>query len=75
VSDIIKIQRPLESNAPGDAPWMIYDKDRKHQELKPADQISADVKAAMGKDPKGYFLGVWSGGGWKIGERVKAQTW
>jgi hypothetical protein len=74
VSDIVKIQRPLSTNDRGN-PWLIYDKDKKHREFRPEDQVSSDVKAAMGKDPKGYFIGVWSGGGWKIGERVKEQTW
>src|SRR5450432_3000466 len=37
--------------------------------------VEPSVKTAMDTDPKAYFLAVWSGGGWKIGERVKEQKW
>jgi hypothetical protein len=74
MSEIVKVQRPLSTNDLGN-PWLIYDKDHKHLEHKPEATVPHGVKAAMGDDPKGYFMAIWSGGGWKIGERVKEQKW
>jgi hypothetical protein len=72
MSDIVKIQRPLSA---GGGPWMIYDKNRKRQELVDVAKIAPEVKTAMRSDPKGYFMAIWSGSGWKIGERVEEQKW
>jgi hypothetical protein len=72
MSEIVKVQRPLSA---GGGPWLIYDKDHKHQEMVEAKEIASAVQTAMRGDPKGYFLAIWSGGGWKIGERVKEQKW
>jgi hypothetical protein len=74
MSEIVKIQRPLSTNHWGN-PWLVYDKSQKHVESKPEASVEPSVKTAMAKDPKAYFLAVWSGGGWKIGERVKEQKW
>jgi hypothetical protein len=74
MSEIVKIQRPLSSNEIGN-PWLIYDKDRKHTQHKPESSVPEAVKTAMDGDVKGYFMAIWSGGGWKIGDRVEEQKW
>jgi hypothetical protein len=74
MSEIVKVQRPLSSNDMGN-PWLIYDEARKHVAHMPEASVEPSLKAAMGSDAKGYFLAVWSGGGWKICERVKAPKW
>jgi hypothetical protein len=74
MSEVVEVQRPLSTNDLGN-PWLINDKDRKHMEHKPESTVPEAVKTAMGDDLKGYYLAIWSGGGWKIGERAKGQKW
>jgi hypothetical protein len=68
-------ERDRQSSAAPFGRWLIYDKDHNHQEMVEAKEIASAVQTAMRGDPKGYFLAIWSGGGWKIGERVKEQEW
>ena len=35
-------------------------------EHKPESTVPEAVKTAMGDDLKGYYLAIWSGGGWKF---------
>ena len=73
--EIVKVQRPISTNDPR-APWLIYDKDRKHVEQKPSAAIRKDIRKAMGSDFKGYFKGAWSSVvGWGLSVRVEDQDW
>lgn len=75
MTEIVKVQRPLSSNAPG-APWLVYDKARTFVERKPEAAIPDAISTEMGDDPKGYFEATWScPGGWSIGARIKDRKW
>jgi hypothetical protein len=63
--EIGKIGRPLSGNASGD-PWLI---------LRPEAKIGAEIKAAMGNDPKGHLEAHWPTEGWKIGPQAPAEDW
>jgi hypothetical protein len=73
---IVKVQRPLSSNAEhtADLPYLVYDKDRLHYAPQ---QVAAEIKREIGTAPKAYFEAEWDAGTvmWKIGKRVKDQNW
>lgn len=72
---IVKVQRPLASNAVN-PPWLVYDRNRKHQETIIPALIPSHVIKAMGDNPKGYFMAAWSNGeGWLFGDRAADQEW
>jgi len=75
MTEIVKVQRPVTTNDPT-APWLIYDKERKHVQQRPAHLIVNHVKEMMGNDYKMYCMGAWSSVvGWGISKRVKNEAW
>lgn len=68
MTEIVKVQRPV---FPPDAPWLIYDRDRKHMREVDSRAIPQYVRDQMGDDMKAYFVGAWSGVvGWGLSNRV-----
>lgn len=75
MTETVKVQRPISTNDPA-APWLIYDRARKHAVSVPAKVIPAHVVKAMGDDYKAFFVGAWSSiVGWGLSERVKDPGW
>lgn len=70
--DIIKVQIPLFGNETEGC--LIYDSLRQHTSLQ---DISQEVRDALGGDLKGYFEGQWNSDAqeWTIGARVADQVW
>jgi hypothetical protein len=73
--EIIKVQRTLMTNDMT-FKWLIYDKIRRHVEMRSQNDVPPVIIKTLGDDLKGYFEGYWTAGfGWVIGKRVKNQEW
>ena len=75
MTQTVKVQRPIMTNDAA-APWLIYDRERKHEESVPGHLIPSHVRKAMGDDFKAYFRGAWWPAlGWSLGRRVESEDW
>lgn len=54
MTEIVKVQRPI---SPPDAPWLIYDRDRKHVDTVDPRLIPQYIHDQMEDDHKAYFIG------------------
>jgi hypothetical protein len=71
VIEIVKVQVPLITSDPRGL-GLIYAKGRKNLKQQKLDD---DVIKAMAGEPKAFFEAEFSGLSWRIGKRVKDQTW
>lgn len=69
--EIVKVQRPLQSNQVG-APWLIYAEGRKNIETVPEKDVSSRVRTQMKRDYKAYFWADWDAetNTWDVHSRV-----
>lgn len=71
---IVKVQRALYSEEPGDPPALIYDRHRRWTWMVPMPEAKAD--RMLGSDLKGYFEArISRQGNLVLGKRVADQDW
>lgn len=70
VIEIVKVQLPVTNDLPKLA--LVYAKRRQRMSQQ---KLSPETEAAMAGDHKAYFKAEYISRVWKIGERVKDQTW
>ena len=68
---IVKVQRPLSSNAEN-PPALVYDQGRTFQKFLP---MTGDLAALIGHEPKAYFEAQIVAGLVVLGKRIPPQPW
>ena len=75
MTEIIKVQRPIETNDLW-APWYVYAKGSSRPQMIPDEVVPPEVKSGMGVEFKAFFYGEYSPDiGWTIGEIAPWQEW
>ena len=72
MSEIVKVQKPLNISEGGIGPALVYAKSHKNTRLV---DITDDILENLGDQPKAYFHATWTGKTWVIKGRAPDQEW
>ena len=71
---IVKIQKPLASNHPGDD-WLLYAQNHLGMATIPSSEVPQNIKDAMEFVNKTYWWGVFENDSWTILNQADTQGW
>lgn len=74
MSEIVKVQRPLMTNAGGE-PCIIYDSKRDRQQIIEFTRLPAHIRRALDGYPKVFCIARWKGHRWDLGQVIEQQPW